>query len=232
MYINSLPSILKCQYHLYADDLQIYISGPISEVNRLVESINTDLLAIERWATENHLFPNPKKTQAIVFCKSGTIALESDIRFCGEAITLSDRVTNLGLVMDSNLKWNYQINDVTRKVYGTLRTFRRFRGVLPAQTRTKLVQTVVMPFFLYCDVVFYPGLSAALRMQLHRCFKSAVRFIYGLRRRDTTQGLRHTILGCDLPAYYHHRICCFMYNAYCGILPDYIEQHTARGRNE
>lgn len=232
LYISSQPGVLKCEYHLYADDLQIYISGPASEINRLVEAINQDLLAIERWATENRLFPNPKKTQAIVFCRDGAIIPQNDIRFCDETITLSNKVTNLGLIMDSNLKWTDQINEVTKKIYNTLRTFRRFRGVLSRQIRMKLVQAVVMPFFAYCDVVYYPGLSTALKAQLHRCFKSSVRFVYGIRGRDTTREVRHTILGCDLPENYHRRICCFMYGAYHGSLPEYITQYTPKGRNE
>ncbi|XP_058816126.1 uncharacterized protein LOC131679411 [Topomyia yanbarensis] len=40
MYINSLPTTLTCSWHLYADDLQIYLSGPIAEIDRLVHIIN------------------------------------------------------------------------------------------------------------------------------------------------------------------------------------------------
>ncbi|XP_065089086.1 uncharacterized protein LOC135710442 [Ochlerotatus camptorhynchus] len=232
LYISSLPGVLKCEYHLYADDLQIYISGPASEINRLIEAINQDLLAIERWATENRLFPNPKKTQAIVFCRDGAIIPQNDIRFCDETITLSNKVTNLGPIIDSNLKWTDQINEVTKKIYNTLRTFRRFLGMLSRQIRMKLVQAVVMPFFAYCDVVYYPGLSTALKAQLHRCFKSSVKFVYEIRGRDTTREVRHTILGCDLPENYHRRICCFMYGAYHRSLPEYIRQYTPEGRNK
>lgn len=232
LYINSLPSVIRCEYHLYADDLQVYVSGPISEVNRLVQLINTDLAAIERWATKNQLFPNPKKTKAIIFCKEGAVTPQDDIRFCGEVIALSNEVKNLGIIMDSNLKWGGQVNEITKRVYNTLRTFRRFQKVLSVQTRRKLMQAVLIPIFTYADVVFFPGLSAAQREQLNRCFKSSVRFVYGLRRRDSTQVVRHTILGCELLENYRRRVCHFMYGAYHGSHPDYIRQHTPVGRNE
>lgn len=61
LYINSLPMSLKCKYHLYADDLQVYISGPSSDVDSLVNSINEDLQAIAAWSETNYLSPNPKK---------------------------------------------------------------------------------------------------------------------------------------------------------------------------
>lgn len=144
----------------------------------------------------------------------------------------SDVVTNLGLKMDCQLSWSHQVNDVVQKVFNTLRTFRRFGPVLSTLTRRKLVQAVVMPIFTYADVVYYPGLSAALKDQLYRCFKAAVRFVYNMRRRDTTAAVRTTILGVDLPANYQLRICSFMRQAYYKNVPDYIQQHLQRGQLE
>lgn len=232
LYINSLPATLKCSYQLYADDLQIYISGPIADIDHLIGVINEDLNAITLWAKRNHLYPNPKKTQAIIFSRTGTVEPQADILFDGEIIPLSDKVVNLGLLLDNNLTWSNQVNTVVQKVYNTLRTFRRFAPVLSLPTRHKLVQAVIVPIFTYCDIVYYHGLSAALKLQLHRCFKSAVRFVYNLRRRDTTIAVRNNILGHDLPANYHLRTCCFMKQAYDGNLPAYIQDHIVRGQQE
>lgn len=230
LYINSLPRELRCSYQLYADDLQIYLSGSITNVDQLIATINEDLESIQRWARQNSLFPNPKKTQAIVFCKEGSVTPTSEITFCGEHIPLTDYVVNLGLRMDRNMKWKQQVNDVTAKVFGTLRTFRRFAPVLSTQTRKKLVQSVIIPFFTYCDVIYFPGLSAVLREQLNRGFKAAVRFVYGLRRRESTAEVRNTILGHDLDTNYRNRINCFIRQGYSGTLPGYLQQHLRRGQ--
>lgn len=232
LYINSLPEILRCEWQLYADDLQIYLSGPADDVDRLVRTINEDLGSIVEWAKRNRLSPNPKKTQAIVFSRNGSVTPRQDIIFNGMVIPLSNHVTNLGLHMDSKLSWTHQVNDIMMKVYNTLRTFRKFATVLTLPTRLKLVQAVVMPFFTYADIVYYPGLSAALREQLHRCFKSTVRFVHNLRRRDTTVAVRHSILGHDLPTNYRLRVCCFMKQAYERSLPGYLMQHIQHGRQE
>lgn len=231
LFINSLPSVLKCKYQLYADDLQIYVSGPISQVDRLVDIINRDLISIEAWTRHNMLTPNPKKTQAIVFSREGNVIPQNDIVFCGEPIQLSDKVTNLGLAMDKRLCWTDQVNDVVKRVYSTLRTFRRFQSVLSLATRKKLVQAVIVPLYTYCDVVYYSGLTEALKQQLHRSFKSAVRFVYGLRRRDTTEEVRHTILGRDLLDNYKLRVCCFLRRGYLRELPPYLLQHLQPGAN-
>ncbi|XP_038106649.1 uncharacterized protein LOC119766276 [Culex quinquefasciatus] len=230
--INSLPSVLQCSYQLYADDLQIYTSGPVSEINKLIKKINEDLEAITRWAKANCLYPNPKKTQAIVFCRNGTVEPQEEIVFSGETVQLSSTVTNLGLQMDRNMTWVRQVNDVVQRAFNTLRTFRRFAAVLSTATRRKLVQAVVMPIFTYCDVVYHHGLSAALKEQLNRCFKSAVRFVYNLRRRETTAAVRNSIFGHDLLANYKIRSCCFIKRGYDGNLPDYLQEHLVHGQQQ
>ncbi|KXJ62324.1 hypothetical protein RP20_CCG022458 [Aedes albopictus] len=232
LYINSLPIGLRCRYQLYADDLQIYISGSIRDVDQLISTINSDLETIQHWARQNSLFPNPKKTQAIIFCKEGAVVPTTSIVFCGERINPAGNVVNLGIRMDCNLKWNGHINDVTAKVFGTLRTLRRFAPVLSVQTKLKLVRAVILPFFTYCDVIYYPGLSAALRDQLNRCFKASVRFVYSLRRRETTAAVRNFILGHDLEANYSHRISIFMRQGYASNFPPYLQQHLIKGRQE
>lgn len=232
LYINSLPASLKCNYQLYADDLQIYVSGEIDEVDRLIGTINMDLEAITRWATENRLHPNPKKTQAIVFSRSGRVVPQSDIVFKGEVVPVAEKVTNLGLEMDSAMSWTHQVNSVVQKAYNTLRTFRRFSGVLSGATKRKLVQAVIVPIFTYGDIVYYSGLTAALKQQLHRCFKSAVRFVYNLRRRDSTAAVRHSILGHDLPDNYNLRTCCFIKRGYDGNLPEYLQEHLVHGQHQ
>lgn len=230
LYINSLPNSLQCQYHLYADDLQIYVTGPAAQIDQLIAKINADLAAIEHWALINSLAPNPKKTQAIIFSRDGSVTPQSNIVFCNEIILPADNVINLGLNMDKNLNWCKQVNDVVAKVYGTLRTFRRFAPVLPAITRQKLVQAVVAPLFTYCDVIYFPGLNATLKDRLHRCFKSSIRFVHRLRSRDTTVAVRNCVFGRDLPDNYRHRICCYLRKGFFQELPQYIQEHLQRGQ--
>lgn len=139
-----------------------------------------------------------------VFTKDNNIPPRNRIAFCGEPIDSSDTVINLALRMDRNLNWTGQVNDVPAKVFGTSRTLRRFAPVLITATRKKLVQAIIMPFFTYGDVVYYNGLSMALKEQLNRCFKASVRFVNRIRRRESTAAVRDTILGHDLPQNYNN----------------------------
>ena len=86
-----------------------------------------------------------------------------------------------------------------------------------------------MPFFTYCDVIYYPGLSAALREQLNRCFKASVRFVYNIKRRESTAAVRNSILGHDLETNYLNRISSFMHQGYAEVLPVYLQENLRKG---
>jgi len=61
IYVNNLPSILsECEVHLYADDVQIYVSRPVTEIHAC---------DIEKWAKENGLGIIPKKSKCLVIGK-------------------------------------------------------------------------------------------------------------------------------------------------------------------
>lgn len=119
---------------------------------------------------------------------------------------------------------------MTRNVYNTLRTFRRFSTVLSTETRRKLAVAVIGPCFLYCDTVYYSGLSGAQKEQLNRAFKSTIRFVFNLKRCDTTAAHRNSIFGRDLQTNYHYRICCLLRKGQLSELPSYLMQHLRRGQ--
>jgi len=55
-YVNDLPSILsECEVHLYADDVQIYVSRPVTEIHACVRISNKMLWLIEKWEKENDI---------------------------------------------------------------------------------------------------------------------------------------------------------------------------------
>jgi hypothetical protein len=64
---NDGSKVIKySRFHIYADDLQIYHSSSVSDLQRCYDEINMDLLQIHEWATTNGLKLNPEKSQVIL----------------------------------------------------------------------------------------------------------------------------------------------------------------------
>jgi len=79
IYVNHLPSILsECKVHLYADDVQIYVGRPVTEIHACVRISNKMLSLVEKWAKENVLGINPKKSKCLVIGKKpiSTLSLQ------------------------------------------------------------------------------------------------------------------------------------------------------------
>ncbi|XP_028156407.1 uncharacterized protein LOC114349991 [Ostrinia furnacalis] len=55
--------ITDCHYHLYADDLQLYISFPPSDFAAAISKVNNQLSRISIWCTSNCLVLNPRKSK-------------------------------------------------------------------------------------------------------------------------------------------------------------------------
>jgi Reverse transcriptase (RNA-dependent DNA polymerase) len=188
IYINDLSRCLKvCSYHLYADDLQIYLPGKARNIGNIIELINSDLQSVSDWAKFNLLKLNPDKTLSILI---GTSRMLQNLPQNVEKVTLngigidySSKVRNLGLIVDQNLNWNAHTSHVCSSTYLKLRNLHRHRKFLTFDMRKMLVQSLIFPIFDYCDVI-YASTSDSNRNRIRKSFNSSVRFITGLRKYD------------------------------------------------
>lgn len=189
LYINHLPSCLSySRFHLYADDLQIYISFKPREMNISVNKLNLDLKAISEWARCHGLKINPNKSQAILIgtqklVNSVNIDLIPNISLNDTVIALSKTVKNLGIYFDENLSWTEHVSHVYKKTLAALHSLKRLKFVLPESLKISLVQSLIFPHFDYCDAV-YSDISLTLGMKLQRLQNSCVRFIFNLKYFD------------------------------------------------
>jgi hypothetical protein len=71
----------------------------------------------------------------------------------GNTIAFHQKVKNLGLIMNSKLTWDDQKSKICRNVFFTLERLLLMSQFTPIQTRQKLVTSLIVPQFLYCDVI-------------------------------------------------------------------------------
>lgn len=111
LFINDLPLSLKfCQIHMFADDVQLYICSTDTHLNDLASLINFDLESISQWSLRNLLPINSSKTKVMFVARRQIRTPLPDIVINGEKIEYVDRVRNLGVIFQSNLEWDSQVN--------------------------------------------------------------------------------------------------------------------------
>ena len=123
------------EFHLYADDTQLYLSFKPSILNSKLDCItriNNCINEINVWMTQNLLKLNSNKTEFILFGTRHQLSKVGDIniQIGSDTIKPVNHVRNLGFVMDKLLKHGPHINKITSSCYCTLRNIAKIRPSL------------------------------------------------------------------------------------------------------
>lgn len=105
------------------------------------------------------------------------------IQIDNENVEIVDECLNLGIKMNKHLTWDDHVSLIKKKVYSTLRTLNCHRHTLSIDTKIKLVHTLLMPHFIYGNVIF-SKMNVDTERHLQVCFNSCIRFVHNLRRFD------------------------------------------------
>ena len=73
-----------------------------------------------------------------------------------------------------------------------------------------LVVSLIVPLFMYCDVVFSSMGSGNFR-RLNVLFNNCTRFVHGLRRFDHISNYQTDVLGMTLANYLNYRYLLFLF---------------------
>ena len=189
IFINDISSAIQnVNYHLYADDLQLYKHSPALDLINSISDVNVVLPRIELWTRENDLSINPKKCEAIII---GSAKLRTkvenrylpDLRICGTSIKTSENLRNLGVIFDKNMNWDKHIFELRRRCYATLKHLYLFKNFLSVKAKQLLTESLVLSKLDYCDTV-YSGINIDLATQLQKIMNSCLRYIYNARKRE------------------------------------------------
>uniref|UniRef100_A0ABD2X0U1 Reverse transcriptase domain-containing protein n=1 Tax=Trichogramma kaykai TaxID=54128 RepID=A0ABD2X0U1_9HYME len=170
---------------LFADDLQIYLSGPPKELDATNARINVDVLAVSDWARKSGPLLSVLKTQAMIVASDQRRMLLHGpfvpIILDGVFVSYENKISNLGLMIKSNLSWDSQISAISTRVHGVLHRLRARSRVLSTGVRRLLASALVLLNFDYAYIVF-PVLTDELETKLRRLLNTAIRFVFDLHR--------------------------------------------------
>ena len=112
---------------LYVDDMQIYQSFELEQIDAGIAHMQLNAQAVADWATENGLELNIKKTKVMVFSSLQYLTTLSkraqpiaQIKINGIPLPYVETVKNVGILMTPTLNWQPQVASITNKIYSTL----------------------------------------------------------------------------------------------------------------
>lgn len=234
MYLNDITSVLRhTKPHLYAADLQTYKESNSDTISlrNTVHFINSDVQAIQKWSRDNHVALNSLKTQVNIFGLADPSSLDTKITIEGVTIEPSSDVLNLGLIMSNSMSWMKHCNNIAAKVYSGLKSLWQHFYLTSRAIRLSLVKSLLIPHFTYCCPVFANNLDSHSKQTLQKAFKACTRYVYGLRRFDSTNEHRKHILGCEILDFLDYRSACFLHNLVLSRTPSYLHNKLSFSRS-
>lgn len=217
-----IAQIKYSKYHIYADDLQIYLPSTASSLGNAINCINEDLISISDWAARNSLVINPRKTQAILYSRNYIDVTGLQITISGNAVEWVSEVKNLGLVMDSNLSFNSHVNNICQRSYYKLKSIYEYRSVLPLHVKKLLTETLVLTIPSYVDVVYGPFLTQHNKYRIQKVQNSCVRFVKGLSGRDHVSHHVRNVFKCNMAQRRYVRLSCIVHKTLIIDQPRYL----------
>lgn len=186
IYTSNLINCLSyCKIHLYADDTQLYFSFPVSEVDAASLHINEDLSKFIDLAKSHCLLINHKKSNIMVFGSKkqrNSITNNLIIQIDNNTLEKVDKAKNLGVIIDSNLRFEDNVNKLLKNGYSSLKLIYGNRRYLPQKTKILLCETLVLSKLNYADSLYGPCLTSLYTHKIQKLQNSCLRLVYGIRR--------------------------------------------------
>ena len=188
IYTSQLHRVLKsCRVHYYADDTQLYYSFDSECIDDANNIINNDITELITASTNHNLCINPSKSKLMLFGRAfqrDMCLKDLNVKVSDINMTCVNEVKNLGLTVDSDLRFKEHIKSCIKKAFSNLRNIYASKDLLNKNTRMLLCNSLVLSHFNYCDVVYGPCLDSVTSRRVQRVQNSCVRLIYKLNKRD------------------------------------------------
>ena len=153
IFINDLFCFIdKCDIYNYTDD------NTLGSANKNIDTLKRDLIHdtknILEWFTNNGLQANPQKFQTM-FLSTHPTQSSIDIPINDINIPTQDKVTLLGVTIDSRLKFNTHISNICSKASKQINVLRRMTNVLDVKSKLAIYQSFIKCHFQYCNLVWH-----------------------------------------------------------------------------
>ena len=226
IYVNDIPDYVKgCLLVQYADDTQLVITGTIYNLTELIRQAEQILEMTKHYFQMNGLMVNEVKTQCIFVGSRqyiSKIPRDTTIKFGSIMIAPSTSVKNLGIYMDQYLLYDIHINEITKKTTGILYYLNRIKQRFDLQTRTMLVQAVVVSILKYCLRIW--GMTTKSQIEKAQKLQNfAAKVAVGdARKYDHVSPILNKLGWLRLEEMVFMDICLMIFKYRRGLIPDWL----------
>jgi Reverse transcriptase (RNA-dependent DNA polymerase) len=193
--------LFKCKIIRFADDIVILISGPIKEIEVLLEVLRRDVEVVCDFHEINEMKINPKKSSFMLFHhKAQRIALKIDELRVNDEITIK-RVSvqkYLGIQLDENVSMEEHIKKVEKKIEPAVRILSILKWRVPKEILIRIYFAHFHSHLYYMPTLFCHAKRDSVK-RLQTLQNKAVKHAHKLPALTSSADLYTTITTNILP---------------------------------
>ena len=184
VYINDITNASsKFRYTIYADDTSLILAD--RDMLSLHRSLTNELELVNEWIKINKLKLNISKTNYTLFQNRSLHYQLPPLLLEGNTVNCVTHTKFLGVHIDCNLNWNYQINDVFFKLSRMNGILYKIRNHLTVEALLSIYYTLCYPHLTYCVSLWactWPSFITKLKAAQNKIF----RCIFNLGKFEST----------------------------------------------
>ena len=174
----------------------------------------------------NQLKRNEDKTEAILFSTpslSSCHCLPLSIMVGTHEILFSDKIRNLGFILDSNLTMKQHVIKTCQTAYYELKRISSIRRYLTEDAAKQLVTSCVLSRLDYCNSLLM-GTPNTVIQPMQKVQNTAARLIFRAPRHQNCTPLLQQIHWLPISERIKYKTACMCYNAIRGSAPSYLSE--------
>jgi hypothetical protein len=186
VYSSSLGRVLRnlnADYHLYADDTQIYVSVSPDHLDAGTAQLENCIYHVKTWMNHHRLKMNESKTEYLVL-SNRNIARQIQpptLDVCGHEVMASASAKNIGVTFDSHMALDVHVNNVCKCAYMHLHCIAKVKRFLDRQSLETFIHAFITSRLDSCNAILM-GLNQQLTRKLQRVQNAAARLLTNTRK--------------------------------------------------
>ena len=224
--VSDITQHHNVSYHVYADDIQLYVSFDPKirgELDCALLSLQNCICDIKNWMSINKLKLNDSKTEFFIAASPHNFRKLPDITLTIGNISVkpTDTIKNLGAFFDVHMSMNSHINNVSRTVTFHLRNISRIRRYIDQSTCHHAVRSLILSRLDYCN-----GLLSSLPKlhvnRLQRLQNWAARLVFEVGRSHSAQPLINSLHWLPIQQRIIFKLLLYVYKSLHHLAPNYL----------
>ena len=214
VYVNDMPSIVENGKLLqFADDTTLICTG--TDIDSVKKQLSLDLSLVYNWISASRLQLNIKKSSVMWFTpKPSKNVSHPTILVNNTQLHEVDHQKYLGIIFDTKLCWDSQVNDVCKRVAYYLHLLNVHRNSLTFSILKLLSESLIFSRITYALPVWGPPLRKDQISRLQRMQNRAVRITKSLRKSDHVSAHRKDLCWLSIPDMIQLQSVAAMYHYY------------------